>query len=210
MTLHLTFTAATAGKQQRQRRRQQQQLKTRALFTSVALARSLSLPPHCQAAILASRSAAHAHHDKRAAAAATASKQQQQFYLHACPRSAGSPTLSLCRCCAYAPTALRPLLLSGTFYESQRLFRTKLIIFTAYAVVDSCCCCCCSLLLLLLFRYHFACAAHLINLMQKSPQRFTLAVPLKLAYLSRWLLFNYAACSLPLFLPASPLCLVIC
>lgn len=71
-------------------------------------------------------------------------------------------------------------------------------------VVPSCCCCylcllllrsccCCSSLLLLLFRYHFACAAHLINLMQKSPQRFTLAVPLKLAYLSRWLLFNYAA-----------------
>lgn len=80
-----------------------------------------------------------------------------------------------------------------------------MLLSSAIVVVPSCCCCylcllllrscccCSSLLLLLLFRYHFACAAHLINLMQKSPQRFTLAVPLKLAYLSRWLLFNYAA-----------------
>lgn len=42
---------------------------------------------------------------------------------------------------APTPTALpAALLLSGTFYESQRLFRTKLIIFTAYAAVVCYCC----------------------------------------------------------------------
>lgn len=51
--------------------------------------------------------------------------------------------------------------------------------------------------------------------MQKSPQRFTLAVPLKLAYLSRWLLFNYAASTVstplpfPLSSPAAPVNLLI-
>lgn len=64
------------------------------------------------------------------------------------------PTLppSLCLPLAAAPTpAALPaaLLLSGTFYESQRLFRTKLIIFTAYAAVVCYCCCCPQLLLLL-------------------------------------------------------------
>lgn len=155
MTLHLTFTAATAGKQQRQRRRQQQQLKTarqpsatRALFTSVALALSLSLcrhiarPPFWQAA-------------QQRMLTTTREQQRQRQHQNSsnnfiCIPARALPALplSLCRCCAYAPTALRPLLLSGTFYESQRLFRTKLIIFTAYAVVGSCCCC--SLLLLLL------------------------------------------------------------
>lgn len=146
------------------------------LSSTQLLSFTRALSPHRQAAILASRSAAHAHHDKReaeaaaAAAAAYAAPQHQNSsnncicmlaLLPALCRLSLSHSLSLplLRLRAYAPTALRPLLLSGTFYESQRLFRSKLIIFTAYAVVD--CCCCCALLLLLLLLLSVVVAAPL-------------------------------------------------
>lgn len=211
------------------RQQQQQQLKTApAKRNSLSLFRSLSFSLHLTCAL---SFAGPPFWQATLQRMLTTTREQQRQQHPTTPQHQHSsnnficmpPLLFLCLpplAAAPTPAALpAALLLSGTFYESQRLFRTKLIIFTAYAaVVCYCCCsqlllllsllvvaalCCRQLLLLLLFRYHFACAAHLINLMQKSPQRFTLAVPLKLAYLSRWLLFNYAA-STASTLPPSP------